>query len=174
MTAPNAAATTSPYIIETLALLGDQDPLKVLTETPAWLAARYEGLSQPALTTPEGEGKWSLVEVLAHLADAEVAFGWRARIMLTQDQAPLTGFDESLWMSRFECAKTNVSDALQAFTALRKWNLRIWECATPADLDRVGIHAQRGPETFGFMRSLVAGHDLRHRRQIERILKVVR
>jgi uncharacterized damage-inducible protein DinB len=163
----------SPYIIETLDLLGDQDPIAVLSDTPAWIANHIEGLSEQALTQPEGPGRWSLAEVLAHLADAEVAFGWRARIMLTQDQPPLQGFDETAWMTRFDCASADSTLALQTFSHLRRWNLRVWSCATDADLERVGMHQERGPETFGFVRRLVAGHDLRHRRQISRILKVV-
>ncbi len=163
----------SPYIAETLELIGQQDPLGVLGATPAWIAGRIEGLSHAQLRTPEGDGQWSLTEVLAHLADAEVAFGWRARIVLTAEQPALSGFDETLWMTKFHCAAADPADALQSFTAQRRWNMRIWDCA-PADLARVGMHAQRGPETFEFMRRLTAGHDLRHRRQIDRLLAVVR
>jgi uncharacterized damage-inducible protein DinB len=162
----------SPYIQDTLDLLGPQDPLEVLAVTPGWIDGRTRALDDAALRTPEGPGQWSLVEVLAHLADAEVAFGWRARIVLTADQPPISGFDETLWMTKFHCAEADPADALQSFTAQRRWNMRIWDCA-PADLSREGLHAQRGPETFEFMRRLTAGHDLRHRRQIARLLKIV-
>jgi hypothetical protein len=59
------------------------------------------------------------------------------------------------------------------FTAVRRANLRLLERATPADLKRVGLHAERGEESVGHLRSLYAGHDLLHRRQIERIRAVV-
>ena len=162
------------YVRDTIELLADQDPLVVLAGTPAWIAARVEGLSGAALRRPEADGRWSLTQVLAHLADAEIAYGWRARIMLTQHHPPLHGFDEAAWMARFDCANSDPAQALQAFTALRIWNMRVWQCATDADLKRMGIHAERGPESFDLLRRLAAGHDLRHRRQIERLLKVVR
>lgn len=165
--------TTFPYVTETLAILGDHDPLTVLTETPAWLAARVKGLSGAVLAKPEAPGKWSLAQVLAHIVDAEIAFGWRARIVLTQDNPPMQGFDQGQWLTRFDYAHADPAEALAAFTALRHWNLRVWKSATPADMQRTGVHAERGPETFGTLQRLVAGHDLRHRRQIERIIKGV-
>jgi uncharacterized damage-inducible protein DinB len=165
---------TPDYVRDTLALLGDQNPLTVLSETPAWIAARVEGLSSAALKQPEAEGKWSLTQVFAHIADAEIAFGWRARIVLTQDSPPMQGFDQGKWVTRFDYASADPVMALQAFTAQRQWNLRVWRSATPADMQRLGVHGERGPETFDKLERLVAGHDLRHRRQIDRILKVVR
>jgi uncharacterized damage-inducible protein DinB len=167
---------TSPkptYVTDTLALLADRDPLAVLAETPSWLAARVEGLSDAALHQPEGDGKWSLTQVMAHLTDTEIAYGWRARIMLTQHHPPLHGFDENVWMSRFNCASADPAESLHTFTALRQWNMRVWSCATDQDLKRMGVHAERGPESFDLLRRLAAGHDLRHRRQVERLLKVV-
>ncbi len=166
--------TPFPYVTETLALLGDQDPLTILTETPAWIAAHIDGLSDTALRTPEAPGKWSLTQVIAHMADAEIAFGWRARIVLTQDSPPMQGFDEGLWVTRFDYAGADPSEALRAFTAQRQWNLRVWRSATAADMKRLGVHALRGPEPFERLQQMTAGHDLRHRRQIDRILKVVR
>jgi hypothetical protein len=162
------------YVRDTLALLGDTDPLSVLAETPAIIAAQIAGLSDAALHQPEGDGKWSITQVMAHLADSEIAYGWRSRIMLTQHQPPLHGFDENAWMLRFNCASADPIEALQTFTALRGWNMRVWSCATGDDLKRMGVHAQRGPESFDLLRRLAAGHDLRHRRQIDRIVKVVR
>jgi len=164
----------STYVTDTLELLGTTDPLTVLAETPAWIAARVEGLSDAALHKPEADGKWSLTQVVAHMADTEIAYGWRARIMLTQHHPPLHGFDENAWMARFNCASADPAEALQTLTALRAWNMRVWRCATDDDLKRMGIHAERGPESFEKLRQLAAGHDLRHRRQIERLLKVVR
>ena len=166
--------TPSPYVTETHALLGAQDPLTILAETPAWIAGRVQGLSSTALRQPEGPGKWSLTQVFAHITDAEISFGWRARIVLTQDDAPLTGFDEAKWLTRFDYANADPAQTLQSFIGLRTWNLRVWRSATPEDMKRIGIHAQRGPETYETLIRLTAGHDLRHRRQIDRILAVAR
>lgn len=164
----------STYVTDTLALLASHDPLVVLAETPAWIAVRVRGLSRATLHQPEGEGKWSLTQVLAHLTDAEIAYGWRARMILTQDRPPLVGFDQNIWLSRFDYATSDPAEALQGFTALRRWNMRVWSSATAADLQRIGVHAERGPESLDVVLRLAAGHDLRHRRQIERLLRIER
>jgi len=171
MTAIDAAMT--PYVRETLDLLGARDPIAVMAETPGWIATALAGLSDAALRTPEGENKWSLTQVLAHLADCEIAWGWRARQLLTEDRPPLQGFNETAWMARFDCANADPHQALGVFTALRQWNLRVWRSATPADYARVGMHGELGPESFDRALRMASGHDLRHRRQMERILKVV-
>ena len=162
--------TTSAYVTETMALLGDQDPLVVLAHTPDYILERVEELDEEQFHIPEAPGKWSLAQVFAHLADTEIAFGWRARLVLTQDNAPIHGFDEGLWMTRFDGANADPEQALDTFLTLRDWNMRVWQCATAADLARVGIHSERGAETFDTLRRMVAGHDLRHRRQVDRIV----
>jgi len=165
--------TMTPYMRETFALLDQQDPVAVMRETPVWIATRIQRLGAPALRQPEAENRWSITQVLAHLADTEIAWGWRARVLLTEDSPPLHGFDETAWMTRFDGRNAEAGDALATFTTLRRWNLRVWESATPADRSRIGIHSQRGPESFERALRLAAGHDLRHRRQIDRILGVV-
>lgn len=170
MTAPDLSSSTSAYVQQTIDLLGRHDPLVVLDETPAWLRNRITGLDAEALGRPEGAGQWSITQVLAHLADTEVALGWRARITLTQEHAPLHGFDEGAWVTRFDYAGADPAQALSTFAALRAWNLRVWRSAGAADLTRVAIHSERGPESFDTLRRMSAGHDLRHRRQVDRIL----
>ncbi|HEY4099405.1 MAG TPA: DinB family protein [Gemmatimonadales bacterium] len=174
MTTPSTPPPATGYVGETLALLGDRDPIAIMAETPAWVAARLEGRSLAQLRQPEAPGKWSLVQVVAHLADTEIAYGWRARMILTAEQPPIHGFDQGAWLERFDYASDDPSQALQTFTALRQWNLRVWRRGSnPADLTRTGIHSERGPESLDTLRRLAAGHDLRHRRQIERILRVL-
>lgn len=170
MTANDLSSSGSAYVRETIELLGLRDPLDVLEETPQWLHSQIAGVDIDALRRPEGVGKWSIALVLAHLADTEVALGWRARITLTQDHAPLHGFDQNAWMTRFDYAGADPIHSLSTFAALRSWNLRVWRSAGGADLTRMAIHSERGPESFDTQRRVAAGHDLRHRRQVDRIL----
>ena len=162
------------YVRDTLQLLGDQDPMAILREMPGWLEAHLTQLSPEQWHHPEGAGKWSLVQVAAHLADTEIAFGWRARQVLTADNPPLHGFDEGAWLERFAYAEAEPAMALDTFLTLRRWNLRVWDRATAADLQRTGEHSERGPETLDRLLRMNAGHDLRHRRQIDRLLMIVR
>ena len=81
----------------------------------------------------------------------------------------MTGYDQDLWADRLGYADADPLAALELFTVVRRANLRLHERATPGDLNRVGLHVERGEESIGHLRRLAAGHDLLHRRQIERI-----
>lgn len=174
MTEPTHPSPTTPaYVDETLALLGDRDPLTSMEEMIGWLTAHLDELPEPALYVPEAPGKWSIGQVLAHLADTELSFGWRARLVLTEDRPLLAGYDENRWAERFNYADADAAEAFHAFAMTRSWNLRVWSSATPEDMSRIGIHAERGEESFDRILRLAAGHDLRHQRQIARIIAAV-
>ena len=167
--ANGAAEHAAAYVRAVLGLLGDADPNAVLRETPSALPRAIEGLSLPQLLQAERPGKWSIGQTLQHLADSEVVWAWRMRLILAQDRPQLTGYDQDLWAQRLRYDQVNPSDALELFGVVRRANLRLIEEASPADLKRTGIHVERGEESLEHLRRLYAGHDLLHLRQIERI-----
>ena len=171
--ASGAAEHAAAYVAAVLDLLGDRDPLAVLRETLDVLPQAIAGLSPQQLRQPERPGKWSITQVLQHLGDTEIVGAWRFRLILAQDRPTLTGYDQDLWADRLRYADGDPAAALELFTAVRRANLRLLERATPEDLKRVGLHAERGEESVGHLRSLYAGHDLLQRRQIERIRAAV-
>jgi hypothetical protein len=95
------------------------------------------------------------------------------RLILAQDRPPITGFDQDLWAERLDYANADPFESLETFAVLRRDNLRLIEHASPADLKRVGVHAERGEESAGYLMRLFAGHDLMHLRQIDRIAKAI-
>jgi uncharacterized damage-inducible protein DinB len=171
--ATDAAEHAAAYVPAVLALLGDHDPIAVLRDTPSALPRAIEGLSPGQLREAEGRGKWSIGQVVHHLADSEVVWAWRMRLILAQDRPPLTGYDQDLWAERLHYDQGDPDDALDVFAVLRHANLRLVERASPADLRRVGVHAERGDESLEHLVRLYAGHDLLHLRQIERVRGVV-
>jgi DinB superfamily len=162
------------YVAALLDLVGDTNPLTILRDTPTALVRTTAGVPGPLVRQPESPGKWSIAQVLQHLADSEVVWAWRMRLVLAQERPQLTGYDQDLWASRLGYELANPSEALEEFSVLRRANLRLLERATPEDLQRVGVHAERGEESLGHLRRLYAGHDLLHLRQINRILAAVR
>jgi hypothetical protein len=167
---PQERAQYSKAVLE---LVGGRDPIGILRETPAAAAKAIEGLSPAQLRRPEAAGKWSIAAVLQHLADSDIVWAWRMRLILAQDRPPLTGYDQDLWAERLHYADADAGEALETLRVLRRGNLALIARATPDDLKRVGVHAERGEESAGYLCGLYAGHDLLHLRQIERIRRVV-
>ena len=167
---PEIRAKYSGAVLE---LVGGREPIEVLRETPKALNRAVAGLSTAQLRTAEAPGKWSIAQVLRHLADSEVVWGWRMRLILAQDRPPITGYDQDLWADRLHYADADPAESLETFAVLRRDNLRLLERATPDDLKRVGVHAERGEESAGYLRGLYAGHDLLHLNQIDRIKKAI-
>ena len=158
------------YAESLYALLGDREPLEVQAELVARLAERTCGLDDAALRRPEAPGKWSVIEVVQHLADTELAYGYRIRMILTHDAWPMELFDREGWARELRYAAAPLAGALDQLRALRAANLRLYRSLDAAQLARTGIHAERGPESIATCIRLLAGHDLAHRRQIDRIL----
>ena len=151
-------------------LLGSRDPLAVQEELVVWLAERTVRLDDAALRRPEAPGKWSVIEVVQHLADTELAYGYRVRMILTHDDWPMELFDREGWARELRYAEAPLAGALDQLRALRAANLRLYRSLDAAQLARTGMHAERGAESVATCIRLLAGHDLAHRRQIERIL----
>ncbi len=167
--ASGAADDADRYIAAVLELLGDREPLEILETTAAWCAERTSTLSGEELRAPERPGKWSPVQVLQHLADSELVWGYRLRLVLAEDRPTLTGYDQDRWSERLRYSEQSREAALEQFAALRRSNLGLLEGASDEDLSRVGVHAERGEESVRHMIRLYAGHDLAHRRQLDRI-----
>ncbi|MGH7528667.1 MAG: DinB family protein, partial [Gemmatimonadales bacterium] len=91
--AGDAAAAAPAYIRALLDLLGSRDPFDVLPELMPWLDARLRDAGDETLRRPEAPGKWSCIEVIQHLADSEIVYGFRGRMVLSQDRPALLGFD---------------------------------------------------------------------------------
>lgn len=168
--AGNAVAAASGYVQALLDLLGSRDPLEVLTELHPWLLNRVHGVPDTALRRPERPGKWAAIEVIQHLADSDLVAGFRTRMILTEDRPSLQGYDQDRWASELQYRKVSLGQALEQLRALRNANLHLWKGLNPAQLERVGLHSERGPESVEHILRLMAGHDLVHRRQIDRIL----
>ena len=172
-TSKDAPELRAQYASAVLGLIGDRLPVDVLRETPGAAARAVATLTPEKVLTPEAPGKWSVGQVLRHLADTDVVWGWRMRLILAQDRPVITGFDQDLWAERLDYAHSDPNESLETFAILRRDNLRLIERATPEDLKRVGVHAERGEESAGYLVRLYAGHDLMHLRQIERIAQTV-
>jgi hypothetical protein len=173
----NSASTSKEeakaYTAAVLGLVGDAEPVPILRATAAKLRELVDRVAIDAIATHEAPGKWSIRQVIQHLADSEVVFAWRLRMILSHDRPEITGYDQDLWAQRLGYDDADAAEALETFTALRRANLRLLTRASAEDLARYGVHAERGNESVAHMMRMYAGHDTLHLRQIERIGGVV-
>lgn len=165
-----ARESAQAYIIAVLGLAEGRDPMEVLAATGARLRDLIAGKSDGDLRRPEREGKWSLAQVVAHLADSELVWGYRLRRIVAESRPRIEGYDQDLWAERLDYASADVPSSLAVFDALRNAHLRLLATMTDDDLRRVGVHEERGEESVAHLIRLYAGHDLLHLRQMERIV----
>lgn len=110
--------------------------------------------------------------MIEHLADAELVFGFRVRQVLTQEAPPLASFDQEAWATVGRYAESEAHHAFALFAALRARHLVLYGRLAATDWERVGVHGDRGAESLRTMIRIIAGHDLAHCAQVERILNV--
>jgi hypothetical protein len=150
-----------------LGLLGERNPLEAMEANASRVEAAARRLGDAGLSRSGGPGKWTGKQILAHLADAEMAVGFRIRQVLAEDNHRIQPWDEGAWSRRY--TDVDVESALASFLAVRRWNLALLRRLGPEDLEREAYHPERGPETLGTIVRLLAGHDLNHVAQLERL-----
>jgi len=154
-------------------ILGDADPFAVQLETADRLETATRGLNNEHLRTPEQLGKWSVIQVVQHLADTEIAIAFRSRKVLAEETPDIQAFEQDRWASALNYNGARLGDALAQFRVLRNVNLRLYHSMSPIQLERHGIHNERGHESLNDAIRLYAAHDLYHLGQIDRIKKAI-
>ena len=147
--------------------LGGRDPMSVLASTVDRIAELTAGFRAERLTAPIAPGKWSIHETVAHLADLELVTSARCRWILFEDNPTLIGYDQDPWVNGWRREEEPFPETFQRLRVLRQSQLRLFRNCSEAELERTAMHQDHGAITLGFLRSLVAGHDLNHLRQME-------
>ena len=150
-----------------------QGALRVQAATPARLKRAMAGLSRAALARQPAPGKWSIKEIVCHLADVEVVNGWRYRMILAQPGSRLTAFDQDLWASKMAYRRQDPKTALETFAALRRRHLALIRQTPRSAWSRFGIHQERGRITFRDLVEWEAAHDLNHLAQVARVRRLL-
>ncbi len=164
------AESFDEYIARIESYTKGRDRLAILRKTPRALARRVAGATKRRLRKRPRPGKWSVGEVLAHLSEVELLWGYRIRVLMEKSGAPLLGMDQDAWAVNSRYREIDPRDALAAFTALRRANVQLLSRMRRKTLARWGAHSQFGRLTIDRIVTLLAGHDVNHSRQIEAIL----
>ena len=163
--------TAKEYLERIEGYLGRDDPFKVLRSTPSALRRVVTGAAHRRLSARPEPEKWSAVEILAHLADVEIVWSYRIRKILEEPGGPIAPMEQDRWVARCRYAQARPAEALEAFTALRRWNLALFSRIGPGDLRRAGVHGSFGRLTIGKIARMLAGHDRNHLRRLREILQ---
>jgi DinB superfamily len=162
--------TAEQYINRLIGYAKGQDPVKVQAATAKRLSKLIQGVSRAHLTRRPAPGKWSIAEILAHLADDEMVCGFRMRLIVGAPGTPVQGFDQDRWAETGNYAKRDPKKSIELFRTLREANIAFYKSLTPAQRKLHGIHSERGKESVERLFHLFAGHDINHMKQIEAIL----
>jgi hypothetical protein len=115
-------------------------------------------------------GKWSVREILCHLADCEIVFAYRLRQTLAEPHHVIQPFDQDAWAQTY--AAYDAQSALAVFTAVRNYNVKLIASLAPEALSKPVTHPERGTMTFESIVETMGGHDLNHIVQIEKISSI--
>jgi hypothetical protein len=162
--------TPQEYTQRILGNVGGQDPLKVQAGTAKKLERLLRGVPASRLRKRPAPEKWSVGEILAHLADAEIVTGWRMRQILGAPGTPIQAFDQDSWVAAGHYEKRDPRKSAEQFRVLREANLSLLKSLAPEQWKHHGMHAERGLETIEHIVRMMAGHDVNHTKQVEGIL----
>ena len=151
------------------AALGDDDPFLAMFEAPQALRKLLKGLTEKQLSRRPAPGKWSIKEIVAHLADGEVILGSRYRLVAAHERPAIAAYDQDLFVERLGADAASTEELVADFEMARAVNLGLLVRLPDEAFARVGIHSERGEESLGTMVAMYAGHDRVHLDQIETI-----
>jgi uncharacterized damage-inducible protein DinB len=158
--------TPQQYIHRVLGYLGESNPLAVLTATPGQLTQLLAGIPEGEWSRRPGPDQWSITEILAHLADSELVYGFRIRLILEGGGPPIQSIDQDAWVRLTRYAEQDPTLSLDSIRINRERLVRLLERLPQESWERYGIHSERGKETVSQIVHLLAGHDLAHIKQI--------
>ena len=166
--------TPEQYKQRILGYMEGKKPLAIQKETAKKLQRSIKPLSRKQLMTRPAPGKWSIAEILAHLADTELAASWRLRLILGSNGASVHAFDQDVWAETFNYARHDPKTSFETFRLLRQNNLDLLSSVPKNLWENYGMHQERGKETIAQIVRMFAGHDLNHLGQVEKIAKGTR
>jgi len=163
--------TAQQYTQRILANAQGQDPITAQSATTEKLDRLIKGVSTAKLRKRPAPDKWSVAEILAHLADVEIVIGWRMRSILGAPGTPVQAYDQNAWVTTGHYDKRDPRKSIELCRVVREANLALLKSLSPDQWKHYGQHAERGQESIEHIVRMVAGHDINHIQQIERILK---
>ena len=114
-------------------------------------------------------GKWSIRQIIAHLADSELVAAYRLRKVMAEENPPLNVFDQNAWAANLDYSRRKPKHSLETFRRLRAENYELLKEAPESAFARTGNHSKNGPMTLQQLVETFANHVESHARQLQEI-----
>jgi uncharacterized damage-inducible protein DinB len=167
--APNAPGMTrpdssehAPYYGKYIALVPDGDIVATLEAQRSETARFLAGLSEQQAAHRYAPDKWSVKEVVGHVADSERIFAYRALRISRGDQMPIEGFEQDDYVRAAQFDRLSIADLAAEFTSVRQATLRLFANLSPDAWTRRGV-ANKNEVSVRALAYMIAGHELHHR-----------
>jgi len=161
---------TAEYLSRIRECAEGKDPMAAQAQSPEHIAELIANIPAEKLRARPAPDKWSVAEILAHLAEDEIATAWRYRQMVEHNGGELAGFDQDLWAKLGNYSGRDPRDSLGLFRLLREANLHFLGALAAEQWECFGIHAERGRITVRDLAAHMVGHDANHIEQIRKIV----
>jgi hypothetical protein len=162
--------TPQQYTQRILGYVEGKQPLAVQAATAKKLDRLIKGVSTAKLRKRPAPEKWSVNEIVAHLADGEIVGAFRMRLILGSPGAHIVAYDQDQWVTSGHYDKRDPRESVEQFRVLREANLVLLKSLKPEQWKDYGVHSERGQESIEHIVRMFAGHDINHLQQIEKIL----
>lgn len=162
--------TPQQYSRRLLSYVGDKKPMTILGRTPSKLARLIRRVPKSTLCRKPGRKRWSVADILAHLAESEILIAYRLRMIAGVNRVHIQAMDQNLWQENARELNLDPAGALEAFRILRRLNIGFVRSLPGKLRKNYGIHEERGKESIEHIVRLTAGHDINHLNQIRKIL----
>lgn len=167
---PSATEDPAAYVAALLDVAGDADPFEVMATTPAKARELCAELTDDLARALPEPGEWPAEYVVGHLFDVDMVYGFRWRLVLTEDNPSYPGYDEARWAP---LPRLPFRQMLNAWEGVRASNVALLRATPRSDWQRTGRHGEQGPETLEMMVRKVVGHDIAHLNQLARTVRAV-
>jgi hypothetical protein len=154
------------------------EPLSELLERfrrgPDLVAAVITGAAGAELDFVPSPEKWSIRQILAHLADSEVVCSDRFRRVIAENNPTLVGYDQDAWTAHLNYKRRKTAASLDLFRRLRQENYELMKDLPEEVFERTGTHTERGPMTLLQLVAYDADHHEKHAQQLQELRRLYR
>jgi uncharacterized damage-inducible protein DinB len=154
------ASEFAPFYAGYIGKVPDSGPVKLLEEQIGQLE-KLKAMPEDKANHAYADGKWSVKEVIGHLADGERVFSYRLTRIARGDQTPLAGFDENAWAKTAPHRRRPMADVVNELLAIRRSTLALVSSLDQTSLANKGV-ANNNPVTARAICWIIAGHTKHH------------